>query len=678
MPSNSEVLKLEIRVDDKDGAIKIRQLGGNIERVAERGEKGFLRIGKSVGGMNSKLSTSKKLIATFITGVVAYKLKQTADHFIETASSMDMMRLSLDTITKGHGDEWFERLNEWALKMPVNTGKAIEAFTMMRAMGLQPTIEDMTTLVDTTSALGGDSGALEGIARALGQIKTKGKVSAEELMQLAERGIPAYEILKEKLGLTSEEVANIGNQAVSGDVAVRALLEGMTDRFGGQSVKMQTQWAGLIESLRSYRTEFERLTMASGPMDALREGLGDVVEQMDEWRKNGQLQEWAEETARGIITAFQAITVSAGLVYDSIMAIKWGFSELAALYYKFNAFQNMVDYNTYGKEHDLKESQESTIRANAWSENAEETANSLRNTNDQIGEILKKLSEYKTKSTETAEKVTEDNEGLAESYKKVLGSITGNGSGNDEGEGKGQGDFIGGEDGPPGGGLVGQMTQWESLSSQVATGMQQNFSNLFFSVMHGEWEGFESFGMSVLDSIGQTLAEMASQQLIQGLFGTQGAGSGGLGGGGGLLGTVVGLLGSFAAAEKGLAYETVFGAKPVFMAKGGIFNQPFAVPMANGGVAIGSEFGQEEAIMPLQRTASGHLGVRASFDGGNQQGHASGGDVTNNHYTYEIKAIDARSFQELCERNPSAIVKPFTSEAQGGNRELLKTLRSAK
>jgi phage-related minor tail protein len=49
-------------------------------------------------------------------------------------------------------------------------------------------------------------------------------------------------------------------------------------------------------------------------------------------------------------------------------------------------------------------------------------------------------------------------------------------------------------------------------------------------------------------------------------------------------------------------------------AQGGVVNQPTFFPMAKGDVGVMSEFGQDEAIMPLQRTSDGDLGVRARLD----------------------------------------------------------------
>lgn len=311
-----EKLEFQIIVDD-DGTPVVRRFSRNTEQAARR----TTGLGRTLSGAARRMlgfignvATAALKVGALGAAVVAaagafaaWKLKNLAASFLETGVNMDKLRLSLDTITKGRGEAWFKRLNEWALKMPINTAKAIGAFTMMRAMGLKPTIKDMTTLVDTTSALGGSEDVLEGIARALGQMAAKGKVSAEELMQLAERGVPAAEILREKLGLTGEQVADIGNEGVAAGTAITALLEGMAERFGGQSAKIQNTWGGMMETLKGYWTDFKRLVMDSGVMQFLEENLRAVVGYVDELHASGKLQDWAQQVSDWVVNAFKKI-----------------------------------------------------------------------------------------------------------------------------------------------------------------------------------------------------------------------------------------------------------------------------------------------------------------------------------------------------------------------------------
>jgi tape measure domain-containing protein len=121
---------------------------------------------------------------------------------------------------------------------------------MALGFSAEEVIPILRTVGDATAALGGDQSMLEGMALALGQIRTKGKVMSEELRQLAERGIPAYQILQEELGLTGEEVANIGDLAIDSNTAIAALLSGMEKRFGGLMERLENTTPGAFAAIR--------------------------------------------------------------------------------------------------------------------------------------------------------------------------------------------------------------------------------------------------------------------------------------------------------------------------------------------------------------------------------------------------------------------------------------------
>lgn len=101
---------------------------------------------------------------------------------------------------------------------------------------------------------------------------------------------------------------------------------------------------------------------------------------------------------------------------------------------------------------------------------------------------------------------------------------------------------------------------------------------------------------------------------------------------------VGGLLGGFGLASGGVIS---YGRLQPF-ARGGIVASPTIFPMANGAGLMG-EAGPE-AVMPLVRTPSGDLGVKAE-----------GGGAANVHVTMNINAVDARSFVDLLSRNKAAV-----------------------
>jgi tape measure domain-containing protein len=251
---------------------------------------GFSRMGRAAIALNQSIELAGRLTTGF-TG----KLGTLGKSFIDTAANLEALKIGLDTTTKGEGDTWFAKLNEWAIKMPINTEAAIRSFQLLRAMGMKPAIGDMTTLIDTTSALGGSKDTLEGIARAIGQINTKGKVHLQELYQLAERGVPVFEILSKYTNLTKEQIADIGRYGVDAAPVIEVIMRALDDTFGGQSEKMMHSYKGLLEGLLGLWTEFQRVTMNSGPLGLIEKTLERVTQKIDFMRARGEFDQFARE-----------------------------------------------------------------------------------------------------------------------------------------------------------------------------------------------------------------------------------------------------------------------------------------------------------------------------------------------------------------------------------------------
>ena len=192
--SGTDISSLAIKIDSSDVNNAIRTLSNlgkqsqkteaEVWKAMSRQEKAFHALSKASKTLQASMSHAMKTIFSLQGALVGFGAGLATRHFIQTAASFEQMQLKLDAMTKGKGVETLERINEWAKVMPVNTQKAVDTFAMLQAMGLNPTIKMMETLVDTSILFGED--ALPRVARALGQIQTLGRLSAEELNQLSE------------------------------------------------------------------------------------------------------------------------------------------------------------------------------------------------------------------------------------------------------------------------------------------------------------------------------------------------------------------------------------------------------------------------------------------------------------------------------------------------------------
>lgn len=311
-------LILKIDVDDK-GRPKVENLSNAFDKLDQRSR----HAGTGINAFSAGLSKSRSLLNGTVGAVFSLRnafiglgLGVLARSAVNTASGFDQMKISLDTITKGKGEETFRKLNEWALRMPINTEKAIQGYTKMRAMGLEPTIKDMTILVDTMGALGGSPEIFESVAMSLGKISAKGRASARDILMMTERGVPAIEILKEELNDSSIGFDNIATSAHKSGEIINAIMRGLEKRYGGLSVRIQDSYAGLMETLQSEFKEFVRVVfMEGGVLRMLETLMKRIADKISELRTEGKLKEWAKDVA----VAIKNIAIIAVPVFSGIL-----------------------------------------------------------------------------------------------------------------------------------------------------------------------------------------------------------------------------------------------------------------------------------------------------------------------------------------------------------------------
>ena len=144
-------------------------------------------------------------------------------------------------------------IDEFAQRSPFNRLGIQEA--AQRLLWFQftaaETVDVLQAVGEGVAAIGGNQETFDGVVLALWQIQAKGKVSAEELLQIAERWLPVFDILTEKLGLTQEEIANIWNAWITAEQWISALVEWLNERFGGaleaQSLTLQGRLSNLVD-----------------------------------------------------------------------------------------------------------------------------------------------------------------------------------------------------------------------------------------------------------------------------------------------------------------------------------------------------------------------------------------------------------------------------------------------
>lgn len=172
-------------------------------------------------------------------------------------------------------NSFIQALQDFAVESPLDTAGAEKSARMLMTMGIEAknTIPVLRVLTDTATVAGGEiEDTVYRITLALGQMLQSGTVKMQEIRQLVNANIPIYDILQEELGLTAQQVSQIGKEGVNSAKAVNAILRGLQKRFGGAAKEMQTTVKGALNAIKdSFMVLYN--TMISGPYEWVRSRL---------------------------------------------------------------------------------------------------------------------------------------------------------------------------------------------------------------------------------------------------------------------------------------------------------------------------------------------------------------------------------------------------------------------
>lgn len=247
-------LSVRLKGDITDFARKMRQAASIANSTSDAINK----------GLNRSVNESKfefKDVARIVQGIMISKvfygsmnaIRNCTDAVMDFSQQLEYAHMAYSNL---FGDtalaaEFINVLKDFAATTPFSFSESEAAAKRLLAYGIQyKNVMYVMQGIMAASAAQNNPYIIESMSRAIGQIYTKGRLMNEEMRQLAEAGIPAYDILKEKLGLTQEQLQNLGNEAIPASTAINALIDGMNERFGGVVANSTKTLPGIISNIK--------------------------------------------------------------------------------------------------------------------------------------------------------------------------------------------------------------------------------------------------------------------------------------------------------------------------------------------------------------------------------------------------------------------------------------------
>jgi len=244
---------------------------------ADSSAGGFSRLQASLVSVNAGFS----LLQQVTQGV--QRIIGSGLGLIRLAGDMEQAQTAFTTML-GSGQKaqaFLADLADFAAHTPFELVGLRDSSRRLLAYGFQAKdiIPVLTAVGNAVGSLGGGKDMLDGVTLAIGQIYAKGKVQAQEMNQLAERGIPAWKMLADKIGVSIPEAMKMAeNGSISAATALPVILEGLQKRFGGgmeaQSKTLLGMWSNTTDVLKQLGGE-------AGTYITEKLGLKDLLAQVN-------------------------------------------------------------------------------------------------------------------------------------------------------------------------------------------------------------------------------------------------------------------------------------------------------------------------------------------------------------------------------------------------------------
>lgn len=300
--------------------------------------QGIKEAQNKLEGLKSRMAaaeaSSKKLAAGL--AVIGAALMAAGLKSIKMAGDLEQTRIAFTTMlgSAEKADAFIKQLYDFAAKTPFDFEGLANASRNLMAFGFQAEqiIPMMESIGNAVSGLGGGAAEIDRVVRALGQMQAKGKLASQEMMQLTELGIPAWDMLAEKMGMTTAQVMDqVSKGAVSSAAAIEAVLQGMNERFPDmmekQSQTLLGIWSNFEDNISQIMTKIGEDLIETfslkGKLKAIVESLDRLSELIGEEGLRGALDQMSTVAKTAIVSIAGAITAALIPAFVALGAAIW-------------------------------------------------------------------------------------------------------------------------------------------------------------------------------------------------------------------------------------------------------------------------------------------------------------------------------------------------------------------
>lgn len=269
---------------DASGAIRvIKQVSTSVDQLAgkkvgnagmpelangaQRASQSLKQTKADTDALASSIGKIKGMIAgAFTVGAITSLGKKA----LEASANMEVFKkgLSFTLGSEGEADKLIASMQQIGEASAYDTTQLLPLARQWVNIGnsADEASSKMKKIVDLGSAYGMQTEQIQAVNLALTQMSMAGKIGAQDMMQLINAGVPAWQLLADKMGLSVAQVRDLSQQGALGEEAINTLWDAITEKTQGAADTMGNTLMAKFSNME------ESITNSMS-------GIGDIISQ---------------------------------------------------------------------------------------------------------------------------------------------------------------------------------------------------------------------------------------------------------------------------------------------------------------------------------------------------------------------------------------------------------------
>ena len=230
------------------GSKKAQDFANDLSKIGK--EDYFVPVKKTIEGMGRdfrQIVQGIVLAQTFYQGLQLFKQLTAAVY--EYTDALNYAQVTFGNLFRDAslGEEFVAVLQQYASRSPFDFTDVEKGARQLSAYGIEAkNLMFVMQGIGNLAAVTGDPQTFQTVSRAIGQINAKGKLSAEEMRQLAEAGLNVKAVY-ERLGV---EAGNLAKANVDSATAINTIVDVLNDNYAGAMDAANLTMRGMLGNIK--------------------------------------------------------------------------------------------------------------------------------------------------------------------------------------------------------------------------------------------------------------------------------------------------------------------------------------------------------------------------------------------------------------------------------------------